>query len=56
VTTNVMLDLDSGQLRDMLEGRIHENRGGECDRNMESVDLVLDALRGLAADGLLVRG
>lgn len=51
----VMLDLDSETLREMLAQRIHTLHRciGECDT---ATDWALEALRSLAADGLLVRG
>lgn len=55
----VMLDLDSEQLRDMLANRLY---GGARVSDMARIvaegraDRALDALRSLAADGLLVRG
>lgn len=65
----VMLDLDSETLREMLAKRLYERfrsdaatvpwdkaSGAWKASAYDHTDVHLDALRGLAADGLLVRG
>lgn len=66
----VMLDLDSSKFREMLVARVYrsslpmgheEGKRPFSDKHRlrladEKVDTFLSALRGLAADGLLVRG